>query len=379
MRYFISQLRQDDCGFTSFKMVLASLSHSRKALYLMNPKKEGNYTFFELQQYASSFGMTLKGYQTEDLSSFSYPFIALMRTEEQRFHYLVVDQITSRYVFYRDPAFGKKKKKKKEFLSFFSGYLLSVQSYEKKKVKSSISLFSFHYLFIVMYMVISFLLFSFLPSEYAFLFSFITFFLYEQIGKGWLERGLIKQIPSYFKKKLHITKVAYQKYIDQFRQYKEYPFAIVQMMGGLHLLFLYGRYTGIALWQFLVTILLGLFLTFIDQHGQKKERQLEKIENSLFQSTKEEKDIVYYQKQIKNYFQKKKLLHFLSYFSLFLLCFIGNAVEGKISLSLFIAQFIFHILFVKTCYRFLSFVSQHEKRITGYLYIKSFYGEEKEK
>lgn len=378
MRYFISQLRQDDCGFAAFKMVLASLSHSRKALYLMNPKKEGNYTFFELQQYASSFGLTLKGYQTENLSSFSCPFIALMRTEEQRFHYLVVDQITSNHVFYRDPAFGRKKEKKKEFFSFFSGYLLAVQYYEKKKIKSSISLFSFHYLFLVIYVMISFLLFFFLPSEYAFLFSFITFFLYEQMGKGWLEHEFIKQIPSYFKK-THHTKENYQEYVDQLRKCKEYPFALVQMIGGLYLLFLYGRYTGIGLWHFLVATFIGLFLTLMDQHGKEKEFQLEKMENSLLQSAKEEKDIACYQKQIEHYLQKKKLLHFLSYFSLFFLCFIENAWEGKILLSSFIAQFIFHILFVKTSYQILTLVSQHEKRIASYLYIKSFYGGEKEK
>ncbi len=371
MRYFVLQLRKDDCGFASFKMVLATLSHSRKALYLANPKREGNYTFFALQQYAQPFGITFVGYQTGDPSSFLCPFIALMK-KEQSFHYLVVDKITMHHVYYRDPAFGKKKVRKKEFFSFFSGYILAIQNYEKKKINDSISFFSIQYLFIVIYIFFSLLLFFFLPSEVAFLLSFLSFFLYEQIGKERLEHRLIKQIPRYFTHG-NETREDYQMYLDRVRQYEEYPFALVQMIGGLYLLFLYGRYTGISLWQFLLSILVGLFLTFVDRLARRKEPQLEAIENSLFQGARKENDIKVYQKKVANHLQKKKFFHFIAYLLLFFLCVMGHHAENHISLSLLIAQFIFFRLFVETCYRFLNLVLQHEKRIAAYLYIKSFY------
>lgn len=372
MRYFISQLQQDDCGFAAFKMMLASLYHQRDVLFLPNPKQEGNYTFFELQQYGKEYGVSLIGYQTQDLQTFSCPFLALIDQGNNRLHYLVIDRVTTDDISYRDPALGKKKVHQNTFFSYYTGYVLVPKQYEKKKIQKRRSFFSFHYVFFIFYFFLSLCFFLFLPIERAFVLSFALFFLYEQLAKRRIQHRLIQAIPCYFQQQKK-TKERYRLFLEKVRTFEENPFIFVQTCGILWLFLLYGRYTGVSFWQFFGAIIVAFFLAFFHDATKKEENKLEKAEDRLFHDSIQMLAIKKYQKRIKSYFQKNGLLHGLAYFILFVLSFLSHGREGNISLSLLMTQFIFLILFVEKCQSYLAFSHLHEKRILAYLYLSSFY------
>ena len=125
--YAIQQVHDQDCGPTALKSLLAYLFDNENFLFLQENWQRPS-TFKQLLEYASHFGVTLKGYKLHHPSSvrgLNKPFLALMKNPNS--HYVLV--IPKRHHRFEliDPN-GKHKIIKDQFFDqTFTGYILLVK------------------------------------------------------------------------------------------------------------------------------------------------------------------------------------------------------------------------------------------------------------
>lgn len=141
MIHAISQLYKDDCGYTCLKMLLANLKKDRGYLYLKHPKLSGAYSFLELKEIASNYGVILNGYRflkNEDLLTIhTFPFIAQIKKGELT-HAVLVYKIRKNYIYFVDPLEGKKKTKLEKFYQMFANTCLIYDEVKEDKRKMSV-------------------------------------------------------------------------------------------------------------------------------------------------------------------------------------------------------------------------------------------------
>lgn len=131
MDYFIYQSTANDCGFACLKMLLATLNKDNNYLYLKKPKKEDNYSFFDIINIAKSNNVILKAYsyQQSDFEFPKCPFLALINQK----HLVFVKRVTKRSVVVFDPEKGRSKYKIDDFLKIFSFKTLEVNEHIETK------------------------------------------------------------------------------------------------------------------------------------------------------------------------------------------------------------------------------------------------------
>ena len=119
-------------------MLLANLKKDRGYLYLKHPKLSGTYSFLELKDIASNYGVTLNGYRflkNEDLLTIhTFPFIAQIKKGEVG-HAVLVYKIKKNYIYFADPLEGKKKMKLEEFYLMFANTCLIYDEVKEDKKK----------------------------------------------------------------------------------------------------------------------------------------------------------------------------------------------------------------------------------------------------
>lgn len=135
--YAIQQVSHQDCGPTALKSLLAYLYQNENFLFLQENWTRPT-TFKHLLEYASHFGVTLKGYKLHHPSSvrgLTKPFLALMRNPTS--HYVLVIP-TSRHGFELiDPSGKQILISDQYFDQTFSGYILLVK-HMKEGTKAAI-------------------------------------------------------------------------------------------------------------------------------------------------------------------------------------------------------------------------------------------------
>ncbi|MBE6133541.1 MAG: hypothetical protein E7178_02605 [Erysipelotrichaceae bacterium] len=135
--FYVLQDDNYDCGFACLKSLLASLNHDHNYLYLPNPKVEKEaYSFYELMEYAEKLGFTLSSYFVKDKENLSLAKnepIMVSAFKEGKVHMLLLYKVNKKYVYYLDPAVGKKKMKKDIFISLWDGKVLKIDDFKKKK------------------------------------------------------------------------------------------------------------------------------------------------------------------------------------------------------------------------------------------------------
>jgi hypothetical protein len=125
--YSIQQVSQQDCGPTALKMLLAYLFQKESFLFLQESWNRPS-TFKNLLEYASHFGVTLKGYKLHHPSSvrgLKSPFLALMKNPNP--HYVTVMPIKKDWFYLLDPSGTKKRIRSQYFDQTFTGYILLVK------------------------------------------------------------------------------------------------------------------------------------------------------------------------------------------------------------------------------------------------------------
>ncbi len=131
--YFVSQQKENDCGFTCLKMVLASLHHNKDFLYLPLSKEEA-YSFYELIQIGAQYNLTLGGYlfnKKEDLiTNFKGPMILEVNVEGGT-HAIILETLNKRRAKIIDPSLGESHVKIDTLFNMWDGKALIVESYSK--------------------------------------------------------------------------------------------------------------------------------------------------------------------------------------------------------------------------------------------------------
>ena len=140
--FYILQENKSDCGFACLKSMLASANHDHNYLYLTNPKvTEEPYSFFDLMEYSKKLGFDLNAYNVKEKEKLelenSLP-ILVTSLGEQGNHMLMIYKINKHYIYYVDPALGKRKMKKEIFFEIWNGQLLKLDNFSKKKCETKI-------------------------------------------------------------------------------------------------------------------------------------------------------------------------------------------------------------------------------------------------
>jgi hypothetical protein len=153
--YAIQQVTDHDCGPTALKSLLAYLFHNENFLFLQENWIRPT-TFKHLLEYASHFGVTLKGYKLHHPSSvrgLTKPFLALMKNPNS--HYVLVIPRQHHCFELIDPSGTQTIITDQYFDQTFTGYILLVK-HIKSDTKASIPMIR---LFFQGFFIISFIVF----------------------------------------------------------------------------------------------------------------------------------------------------------------------------------------------------------------------------
>ncbi len=133
--FFISQVGEQDCAFACLKMMLANYHHDKNYLFL--PCENKSYSFYDLVNIASEYNTTLLGIKIgsaeELIHSKKFPFIATLNRKKGTKHSVLVLRVTRKYVYYFDPAIGKRKVAIEMFLEDWTNKALVMDSFTKTK------------------------------------------------------------------------------------------------------------------------------------------------------------------------------------------------------------------------------------------------------
>jgi len=153
--YAIQQVNDQDCGPTALKSLLAYLFHNENFLFLQENWIRPT-TFKHLLEYASHFGVTLKGYKLHHPSSvrgLTKPFLALMKNPNS--HYVLVIPRQHHCFELIDPSGKQATITDSYFDQTFTGYILLVK-HMKIDTKASIPMIR---IFFQGFFIISFIVF----------------------------------------------------------------------------------------------------------------------------------------------------------------------------------------------------------------------------
>jgi hypothetical protein len=163
--YAIQQVSDQDCGPTALKSLLAYLYANENFLFLQENWIRPT-TFKQLLEYASHFGVTLKGYKLHHPSSvrgLSKPFLALMKNPNA--HYVLVIPRQHQSFELIDPSGKQTIIKDHYFDQTFTGYILLVK-HIKKDITATIPMvriFFRGFFFLSLILFSSLLIFWFYP------------------------------------------------------------------------------------------------------------------------------------------------------------------------------------------------------------------------
>ena len=182
--YFINQMTQDDCAFTSLKILLANLKEDETYLYLKEDEKHGPYSYQELCDISKEYGVELLGFRVENKEEIKLadvlPMIVTIKVDDS-LHAVCLYSINKRDVTLLDPSIGKVKIKYSNFFDLWNGtgLLISHENRSEKEItipieKERNNIFDY--------------VFQFLAGV-AFLFSLVTmsldnFAIFSLIGLG---------------------------------------------------------------------------------------------------------------------------------------------------------------------------------------------------
>ncbi|MCR5333027.1 MAG: hypothetical protein K6E11_03300 [Bacilli bacterium] len=133
MKYFCYQSNDHDCGFAALKMMLATLNHCRSYLYLPKNEKRSYFSFTDLKDIASKYGLTLKAYhyQVKEVNELK-PCLAVIYGQ----HLVYIKDVSHGVYTIYDPAQGIYKMKASKFDEIWTGDTLEIDSYVKTEYKT---------------------------------------------------------------------------------------------------------------------------------------------------------------------------------------------------------------------------------------------------
>lgn len=146
MGYFLYQSDFNHCALASLRMFFVNRTGNRRYCYL---RIEGSapYSLLSLEETAKRYGFSLTFFKTNPSLGLDYPdnhkqdFLLLLK-EETFLHMVYVRKIKRGFIYYYDPASGKKKEKIDVFAQKWSGVYGVLTRDKKMKAPPKISLIS---------------------------------------------------------------------------------------------------------------------------------------------------------------------------------------------------------------------------------------------
>ena len=130
--YFISQYGEHDCLFTCMAMMLANYHHDRNYLFL--PHEDRQFSYYDILKEAEKYHTTLLGVNIANVNelskSRSFPIIVTIMKNRFR-HSVLLYRVNKKFVYYYDPACGKKKESLSTFASKWTKRAIIVDMFDK--------------------------------------------------------------------------------------------------------------------------------------------------------------------------------------------------------------------------------------------------------
>lgn len=132
MSYYIKQIKKNDCGYTSIKMYLASLSKNKDFLFMQDSKIE-NLSILELIELLNKYNVEAKAYKNvseKNIKKIREEFL-LINKNENSYHCVMVKKVIFNNLLIYDPEKGIYWIKMKDIINEGSIIILRI----KKKTK----------------------------------------------------------------------------------------------------------------------------------------------------------------------------------------------------------------------------------------------------
>ena len=243
MRFYIPQISYSDCGFACLKMLIAHLYQNENALYIQQDESKGAYSFKSLIDTALMYGIKLEGIEISEkneIKNGKFPFIALLQTSEESFHYVLVTKYRLGTVYYADPDEGECTLSLRSFNRLWVGTALIVDEFEKKDIYFNVYLPKEKHRGVVqtIMQVITALLLGtgiyFLDDKtniYIPIIFLSLAFISEVVLRTLLLKRMQKMDESYLSK-VSVEKKRFYTFYERYEDYKK-----VTITGGLNLVF----------------------------------------------------------------------------------------------------------------------------------------------
>ena len=133
----IRQIGRDDCGMACLKMMLHAVHQDQNYLFLPQDENHGPYSFNELIKIGKKYELYLTPIKVDEKESVincsSFPFIALIKAKNDKKHFILIEKIKRKTIYFIDPASGKEKMKLDDFFNIWDGHALIIDHYQKTK------------------------------------------------------------------------------------------------------------------------------------------------------------------------------------------------------------------------------------------------------
>jgi ABC-type bacteriocin/lantibiotic exporter with double-glycine peptidase domain len=132
----ISKVKQTDiadCGTACVKSILYhfGINQELASIKRFHPLKINYYSFYELSEIFQKYNLEAIGYFTDfaELTKSSFPMIAHVKLLGFLPHFIVIQKVLEKEIFYMDPNKGKiMKMQKAEFLDIWTGRVMIISS-----------------------------------------------------------------------------------------------------------------------------------------------------------------------------------------------------------------------------------------------------------
>lgn len=302
--YYISQIKEDDCGFASLKMLLADIFKNEDYLYLKQNEEHGPYNYFELIDIAKEYGVVLNGVRALEKDNFDewdqYPFITSISVNEN-LHAVVIKKKKGKKIFILDPARGPMWMKIEDFIKIWDGTILKVDEVLGSSNKpenvlkkfDNLKKYKFTFQFIQLVVSICFLCFLFFLGSSLPEYVPIIFFVLYVIGEI-IFRHIILKLTSDFDNIVlnELTSLPSDNYlfINRLNDYKQNLLTskisiisnIILVSSLIFMLVFNGLLNAIIVFVVIILCLIDSFI--VKPFLAKEEKEIARKESFIFKS-----------------------------------------------------------------------------------------------
>lgn len=131
MKYFIFQGNDHDCGFASLKMLLAHVARDKSYLFIPKPVKREGYSVDDLVKIANEYDFKLESFGCDDnyYVKMKTPCLTLI----DKNHVIMVKKVDKKHITFYDPAYGKTKLKRDNFLARWRQIVIEISDDTKPR------------------------------------------------------------------------------------------------------------------------------------------------------------------------------------------------------------------------------------------------------